>query len=99
MRPDAAQRRARSLRDGCPSGGGSWSPLCDERRCRRARALARRGRAVIGARVAGPVADTAVAERSRVAGVARRRREKALEWSVRIASLLVLLGVWQVLGM
>jgi ABC-type nitrate/sulfonate/bicarbonate transport system permease component len=54
---------------------------------------------VIDVRVARTRVSDDVAARSKAAGAARRRRDKALEWSVRIASLLVVLGIWQVLGM
>jgi NitT/TauT family transport system permease protein len=40
-----------------------------------------------------------VAERSRAAASARRRRERVLEWTIRLASLGVLLVVWQIVGM
>src|SRR5437870_1874778 len=39
-----------------------------------------------------------VEERSRAAASARRKRELALEWSVRIGSLLVLLVIWEIYG-
>ncbi len=39
-----------------------------------------------------------VVERSRATAAASRRRERALEWAVRIASLLVVLGIWQLYG-
>ena len=54
---------------------------------------------MIGARVADPGLDAPVAERSRIAGAERRKRERALEWTVRIASLLVVLAAWQIAGM
>lgn len=40
----------------------------------------------------------ALVERSRAAAATRRRREKLSEWAVRLASLLVVLAVWQVYG-
>jgi NitT/TauT family transport system permease protein len=46
----------------------------------------------------GPVGPTSVAERSRLAGERRRRRERILDWGVHIASLLVLLAIWEILG-
>ena len=39
-----------------------------------------------------------IAERSRLAGARRRRRERMLDWGVHIASLLVLLAIWEILG-
>ena len=39
-----------------------------------------------------------LAERGRAAAQARRRRERAAEWAVRIASLLAVLGLWEVYG-
>jgi sulfonate transport system permease protein len=42
---------------------------------------------------------TDIAARSRAAANARRRREQVLEWCVRLASLAVLLIVWQIVGM
>jgi ABC-type nitrate/sulfonate/bicarbonate transport system permease component len=41
---------------------------------------------------------TALAERSRAAAAARRRREQVYEWAVRIGSLVALLAIWQVYG-
>jgi sulfonate transport system permease protein len=46
----------------------------------------------------GSEARTDVAERSRQMAAARRRRERALEWTVRIVSLAVLLGIWEIYG-
>ena len=40
----------------------------------------------------------ALVERSRAAAATRRRREKLSEWGIRLASLLVVLAVWQVYG-
>jgi ABC-type nitrate/sulfonate/bicarbonate transport system permease component len=40
----------------------------------------------------------AIIQRSRAAAADRRRREQALQWSVRLASLAVLLGAWEILG-
>lgn len=40
----------------------------------------------------------ALVERSRAAAATRRRREKLYEWSVRLGSLLVLVGLWQLYG-
>jgi NitT/TauT family transport system permease protein len=37
-------------------------------------------------------------ERSRAAAATRRRREQLYEWAVRLGSLIVLLGIWQVYG-
>ncbi len=45
-----------------------------------------------------PAARQDVAQRSRAAAEARRRRERALEWLVRLMSLAVVLAVWEVLG-
>ena len=39
-----------------------------------------------------------IAERSRQAAAARRRREKLLEWAVRLLSLGILLAIWEVYG-
>jgi NitT/TauT family transport system permease protein len=41
---------------------------------------------------------SAVGERSRATAAARRRREKIFEWSIRLASLGVLLVVWEIYG-
>ena len=40
----------------------------------------------------------AMLERSRAVTAARRAREKRLEWTVRVASLLVLLVIWEIYG-
>lgn len=40
----------------------------------------------------------AMVERSRAAAAVRRRRERALEWTVRLLSLALLLGIWEVYG-
>ena len=58
---------------------------------------------VTGAVPAAPAADAtadraATVERSRAAAAARRRRERTLEWTVRILSLAVLLAIWEVYG-
>src|SRR5437016_3127350 len=45
-----------------------------------------------------PAEQTDVGERSRARAAARRRRELALEWSVRFVSLAILLGIWEVYG-
>ncbi|HEV7664255.1 MAG TPA: ABC transporter permease [Chloroflexota bacterium] len=39
-----------------------------------------------------------VSERSRAAATARRRREKLFEWSIRLASLLAFLAIWEIYG-
>jgi sulfonate transport system permease protein len=40
----------------------------------------------------------AIGERSRAAAVVRKRREQLFEWSVRLASLLLILGLWEFYG-
>ena len=40
----------------------------------------------------------AMIERGRAAAAARRRRERTLEWTVRLISLAVLLGAWEIYG-
>src|SRR5450756_1558001 len=40
----------------------------------------------------------AIGERSRAAAAVRKRREQLFEWSVRLASLLLILGLWEFYG-
>lgn len=47
---------------------------------------------------AGAPADGGLAERSRAAADARRRRERLFAWAIRLASLLLLLGLWEFFG-
>jgi NitT/TauT family transport system permease protein len=47
---------------------------------------------------ATPDGRAALLERSRAAAATRRRREQTFEWAVRLASLVVLLAIWQLYG-
>ncbi|HYW88777.1 MAG TPA: ABC transporter permease [Chloroflexota bacterium] len=47
---------------------------------------------------AQPRASQSLAQRSRATAAASRRRERLLEWGVRIGSLLIVLAIWEVYG-
>jgi sulfonate transport system permease protein len=47
---------------------------------------------------AQPRASQSLAQRSRATAAASRRRERVLEWGIRIGSLLIVLAIWEVYG-